>query len=134
MTKPKLGDFNLDPEKLRRYEADFETGKFKSEGEEDHQRLMELVKEVNKTKTNTPAPEFSPPSPAPSKAGLKLPALFSKFLLLRGPKITVSTQKSYAKDIEQFSNFIKNPNIADITVDDVLEWARQNGHHGLVFF
>ncbi|SDP84970.1 hypothetical protein SAMN04489708_13156, partial [Paracidovorax cattleyae] len=46
MYKPKLSDFNLDPSKLSKYELDLSRGIARSDGPEDHARLLEAIEAI----------------------------------------------------------------------------------------
>lgn len=130
MTKPKITDFDFGKEAIRKYEADFSTGKMKADGADDHARMMEAMKLWQSTQQKpTPKPAAENPSPSPAKAGLKLSGLLSKFLLLR-KNLSDATKKGYAADLKEFEEFLKYPYIENITHDDVSryqEWLAKKG-------
>ena len=123
--KPKLTDFNFSD--ANRYEIDIAAGRYKADGDEDHQRLLEALKLVQaKTQTTEPkVPHGLPHSKTRSKkAGLKVGELQEKFFLVNS-KHSQATQNGYRSDANEFAKLLKNPNVADITKTDItvyIEW------------
>ncbi len=123
--KPKLTDFNFSD--VNRYEIDIAAGRYKADGDEDHQRLLEALKLVQ-AKTQTPEPKVPyglPHSKTRSKkAGLKVGELLEKFFLVNS-KHSQATQNGYRSDANEFAKLLKNPNVSDITKTDItvyIEW------------
>jgi integrase len=124
--KPKLSDFNFGV--INRYEIDIAQGRYKADGDEDHQRLLEALKLIQ-PKNQTPAPNVSrgglpPPANGTKKVGLKLDELVQKFFLVNS-KHSEPTKSAYRGTASEFATLLKNPNVTDVTKTDVttyIEW------------
>lgn len=81
--------FNIDPDNARKYEIDLSKGVLRSDGPEDHARMLEalaLLKQVQSAPPLGPVQTTYTPEPLPqakSKTGLKLMDLIDKFFLLK---------------------------------------------------
>lgn len=76
--------FNVDPERVRRYEIDLSKGFIKSDGPEDHACMLEALELLKRASIPSPGVLQASycPEPLPqtkSKAGLKLLDLIDKF-------------------------------------------------------
>ncbi len=57
-------------------------------------------------------------APKPSKDGLKLMGLVDKFFLLKS-QLKPATAQAYKNCIQEFQQFLKNPNVTDVLISDV---------------
>jgi hypothetical protein len=69
MSKPKLSDFNLNTEEIRRYEIEMNGMRIKSDNADDHARALQTIQALQKF-TNHPS---SPPSVAVEAGAHSLP-------------------------------------------------------------
>ncbi|WP_311220554.1 MULTISPECIES: phage integrase SAM-like domain-containing protein [unclassified Acidovorax] len=131
MSKPKVSDFNFQTGDLSRYELEIGNGvtRVKSDGPEDHARLLETLKALQ--------PSTSPVAPLPLSVGvggkaygLTLSQLLDKFLLLRKLKpASVIAVKNAVRDFEKFNG--ESCRIVQILVSDITryqETLRKNGN------
>ena len=126
VNKPKLTDFNFSD--VKRYEIDTVAGTYKAEGEEDHQRMMDALKQINaqtqpKTEESKKALSGLTP-PGQRKVGLKLAELVTKFFLMKSQH-SETTRYAYQGATAEFAKLLKNPNVTDITQSDIttyIEW------------
>ena len=124
--RPKLTDFNFS--NAKRYEIDTVAGRYKAEGAEDHQRLLEALRQINaQNQPNTTEPKEAlsglPPH-GQRNVGLKIGELLEKFFLVNS-KHSQATQNGYKSDAKEFAKLLKNPNVSDITKTDItvyIEW------------
>lgn len=118
--------FNLDPDTVKKYEIDLSRGVLKSDGVEDHARMLEALALLKQASIGSPAPAQAPQTPytpeplpqAKSKTGLKLMDLIDKFFLLKSHSkpATVVAYKNVAKET---AHFLGNPFIQDIQLSDI---------------
>jgi len=115
--------FNLEPDTVKRYEIDLSRGILKSDGVEDHARMLEALALLKGASVAPPAPVQAPYTPEPlpqakSKTGLKLMDLIDKFFLLKSHSkpATVVAYKNVAKET---AHFLGNPFIQDIQLSDI---------------
>jgi site-specific recombinase XerD len=115
-----LGGVSVDLSNIRKYEIDLARGVAKSDGPEDHQRMLEALKilqsPVAGAQTQTAVPLGS--SPSSSKSGLRLLEVLDKMILLKG-HLKEATVLSYKNTITEFSDFLKKPYIDTVMVSDV---------------
>lgn len=129
MYKPKLSDFNLDPSKLSKYELDLSRGIARSEGPEDHARLLEAIEAIGPIYNLPPAPQgvellkggVGAVQAAPAKAGLRILDVLDKMIGLR-TNLKQATVLSYKNTVQEFSAFLKAPFIVDIGPGDVTRY------------
>lgn len=138
MYKPKLSDFNLDPSKLSKYELDLSRGIARSDGPEDHARLLEAIEAIGPIYNLPPAPQgellkggIGAVQAAPAKAGLRILDVLDKMIGLR-TNLKQATVLSYKNTVQEFSAFLKAPFIVDIGPGDVTRYqeflsAKSNG-------
>lgn len=105
-----------------KYELDVSRGVAKSDGPEDHARLMEAIEALKTMQSGLPlaAPPVAPaaaPQPADDPTALKLDELVEKFFLLR--KVKQATVKSYRGTADELAVFLRNPRITKITASDI---------------
>jgi integrase len=115
--------FNIDPDQVRRFEIDLSKGILKSDGAEDHARMMEALAMLQKAPIAVPihAPSPFTPEPLPhakSKTGLKFLDLIDKFFLLKSHS-KPATVVSYKNTAKETSHFLGNPFIQDVQVSDI---------------
>ena len=126
MVKPRLSDFNFDSTSLSHYELDLQRGIAKSEGEEDHKRMLEALKALSSLQTQAPAAPLSIAQNPTSKAGLTLTELLNKFLLLR--KLKPASVLAVKNTTKEFSNFVGGKCYAsEIMVSDITRYQEQIG-------
>lgn len=112
----------IDLSGIRTYEIDLKNGLLKSDGVEDHQRMMEALGVLTAHK-----PQVSQPAAPPKEEfsaqqhGLRLLGVLDKFFLLK-THLKQSTNIAYKSVIGDFSNFLKNPLIQNIGVSDVTRY------------
>lgn len=148
MTKPKISDFNFDHEKLRHYELDLSKGIARSDGPDDHARMLEAIKCL------TPLYQSNPPTPklggvnelnslssssaggvdAP-QAGLRVLEVLDKMLTLR-KNLSQATVLSYKNTVQEFSKFTKNPVFSTLGISDITRYQEFliNFIQGFFFF
>ena len=108
------------PMTFRKYEIDLGRGIFKSDGDEDHQRMREALSDIERIGPFKTSPQ--PPEGVPFKAvGLRMMDLAEKFFLLR-KNLKPATALAYKKTAAEFAGFIGNPIISDIDRSDVTRW------------
>ena len=120
MVKPKLSDFNFDSASLSRYELEIggNITRVKSDGPEDHARLLETLGALSKLQIPAPAASLSEAQAPATSGGLKLDELLNKFLLLRTLKpASVLAVKNASRE---FSAFVgKKQHIGQVLVSDI---------------
>jgi site-specific recombinase XerD len=114
-----LGGVSVDLSNIRKYELDLARGVAKSDGPEDHQRMLEALKilqsPVAGAQTQTAVPLGSSSS---SQSGLRLMEVLDKLFLLK-KDLKEATVLSYKNTINEFSDFLKKPYINSVMVSDV---------------
>ena len=112
----------IDLSGIRTYEIDLKNGLLKSDGVEDHQRMLEAlgVLTASHKQISQPAAPFKE-EPAGKQSGLRLLVVLDKFFLLK-THLKQSTNIAYKSVIEDFSQFLKNPFIQNIGVSDVTRY------------
>lgn len=118
MIKPKLSDFGFDSRELSKYELDLSRGIAKSEGPEDHARMLEALKMLQATPSATPSVSLSETQIVPAKSGLRLMQVLDKMTQLR-VNLKPATVLSYKNTVKELTYFLKNPLIAEVGVGDV---------------
>ena len=119
-----------------KYELDVSRGVAKSDGPEDHARLMEAIEALKTMQSGLPlaAPvvaSAAPPQPADDPTALKLAELAEKYFLLR--KVKQATVDSYRGASDELAAFLGNPRITRITPSDISRFQvhlaeKGNGH------
>jgi site-specific recombinase XerD len=119
----------IDLSGIRRYEIDLQKGVLKSDGEDDHRRMLEALAHL-KGSVPLPAAPFKEESSA-SRSELTLMELLDKFLLLKKLKpATVIAMRNTAKE---FSSFFKiKCYLADILVSDITKYQEHLAGKGNV--
>ena len=112
----------IDPAGIRTYEIDLKNGLLKSDGVEDHGRMMEAlaVLTAHKPQVTQPAAPFKEELSG-KQNGLRLLVVLDKFFLLK-THLKQSTNIAYKSVIGDFSNFLKKPLIQNIGVSDVTRY------------
>jgi site-specific recombinase XerD len=122
-----------DLNELSTYELDLSSGVAKSDGPEDHGRMMEAIEALKALNAGQVAPSASAafaPAPTDDPTALKLGELLEKFLLLR--TVTQSTAGSYKTTITDVAKFLKNPPITRITESDITRYQEHLAKKGNV--
>lgn len=121
----------------KRYELDLSRGIAKSEGHEDHQRLMQALKALHKQAQEAPkrAPEggFATPStPSHPPSGYTLHTLKTKFFQFRD-HLTPATLIDYGTNVAEFDKFFPGlalEGITDTVVTDYIGKLKEKGNSG----
>ena len=108
----------LVPMTLKKYEIDLGRGVFKSEGAEDHTRMLDALETIGKLNPTAPSP---PGSPSKGRSGLRMPDVVEKFFRLK-TQLKPGTVLSYKKTVNEFAGFINNPLIEDVNISDVTRY------------
>ena len=119
----------IDLSGIRTYEIDIKNGVLKSDGVDDHQRMLEALAHL-KSSVSLPVAHSKEESSA-SRSGLTLMELLDKFLLLKKLKpATVIAMRNTAKE---FSSFFKiKCYVADILVSDITKYQEHLAGKGNV--
>jgi integrase len=107
----------------QKYELDLSRGILKSDGPEDHTRLlqaMEAMKAIHVGQGTTVASNTVTAPSIDDPTALKLGELLEKFFLLK--KVQPATVKGYSNATKEFSQFLKNPPITRIQKSDITRW------------
>lgn len=107
----------------QKYELDLSRGILKSDGPEDHTRLlqaMEAMKAIHAGQGTTVASNTVTAPLNDDPTALKLGELLEKFFLLK--KVQPATVKGYSNATKEFSQFLKNPPITKIQKSDITRW------------
>jgi integrase len=103
----------------KKFEIDIGKGIYKSDGAEDHQRMMETLAIINKGSVKEEQPEtHKKVSFSSTKQGLRLGVLLDKFFSLK-THLKQATVLSYKSTIEEFDEFLKKPLVENIRISDV---------------
>ena len=110
------------PMTFKKLEIDLGRGIFKSDGEDDHRRMLETLDSLERVGVFAPKQiPTNPEPPSKKSSGLRLPQLVEKFFLLR-KNLKPATALAYKKTANQFAGFIGNPVLSDIDKSDVTRW------------
>ena len=110
---------DIDLSKIRKYELDLSRGIAKSDGAEDHQRMMDAIVLLQKSQNQPHTPEDSSLVRASSTKSLTLLELLDKYFLLKQVKpATILAHKNTVKEFETFFKlkcFISEIQVGDIS-------------------
>ena len=121
-------NMTIDWSKVKKYEVDLQNGIFKSDGPEDHRRMLELLGKVGKF-DHLPIVLPSFEKPAPISNCLTLLELLDKYLLLKKPK--PATAQAYKIVVAQFEKFIQGKSHIDrIITSDITRYQEHLAHSG----
>lgn len=129
MTKPKLSDFNVNSEAIKRYEIELEGIRIKATDEADHIRALEAIKALSILHNTLHPPKVGmllkddglEPVQAPAKAGLRISEVLDKMIDLR-TNLKQATVISYKNTVKEFSQYTKAPYIKDLGVGDITRY------------
>lgn len=119
----------------RKFEIDLQRGIFKAEPGEDTAAMIEAIGVISRHSKSLPLPNPSPShgkgiieneSPVAakrSKPKTTLKQLLDDFFLLKS-HLTPATRTSYEATINEFSQFLKNPDIGDVVTLNVTEFQK----------
>jgi site-specific recombinase XerD len=110
------------------YELDVSRGIAKSDGPDDHARLLQAIAALSAMQA--PPAATPPPAPADDPTALKLDELLEKFLLLKAVK--QATAISYKNTTDELTKFLKNPPITRITSSDITRYQEHLAERGNV--
>ena len=109
----------IDLSNVRKYEIDLQKGVLKSEGEDDHSRMLEALAMLKGSVSQPAAPSKEESSARSS--GLTLMELLDKFLLLK--KLKPASVLAMRNTAKEFSTFQKGKcYLSDIMVSDVTRY------------
>jgi integrase len=117
------------PMTIRKYEIDIGRGIYKSEGAEDHSRMMDALENIGKLSINKPVSQ--PPAVPEKEEGLRLPDVVEKFFLVN-KQLKPATVLNYKTIANQFAGFIGNPFIEKIDRSDAVRWQEDLSKIGSV--
>jgi site-specific recombinase XerD len=103
----------------QKYELDLSRGIAKSDGDEDHSRLMQAIAAMKAMHAGQPVAASNQVADDPT--ALKLGELLEKFFLLR-KQLTQATAIAYKNCIEELAKFLKNPPITQVTPSDLTRY------------
>lgn len=123
MAKQSPIDINsIDLGDPKSFEMDISRGVFKSDGPEDHQRMMQALAVFKEVRATQSAPKVSEiTTTSAEKHGLTVPQVVDKLFLLK-KDLKEATRLSYEKTAVEFSNFLKKPLIYDILPSDITRY------------
>lgn len=108
----------LVPMTIRKYEIDLQRGFLRSEGPDDHARMLEALDRLGPLKSTPQPPQGEL---LKKKVGLRLPDVVEKFFRLKS-QLKPATVASYKQTINEFAGFINNPLVEEVTVSDVTRY------------
>ena len=110
------------------FEIDLQRGVLKSDGPEDHQRMMEALGMLKSVQQPVHA---AAPAPTTKKQGLTLPQVLDKLFLLK-KDLKEATRLSYKNTVSEFSKFLKHPLVFEIQQSDITRYQEHlAGEHKL---
>jgi site-specific recombinase XerD len=109
----------IDLSGIRTYEIDLKNGLLKSDGIDDHKRMLEALGVLTALQQpiSQPAAPFKEETSG-KQSGLRMMAVLDKFFLLKS-HLKQSTHISYKNVVGEFSQFLNNPQIQNIGVSDI---------------
>jgi hypothetical protein len=117
-----INRINLDGTKS--FEMDIGKDVFRSDGPENHQRMMEAMAMFKEVKATEQAPQVivaGTPSNSTIKHGLTVPKVMDMLYLLK-KDLKEATRLSYEKTAKEFSDFLKKPLVYDILPSDITRY------------
>lgn len=124
MAKQAPIDINsIDLDDPKSFEMDIGRGMFKSDGPEDHQRMMEALAVFKEVQASQPAPipQATAQPKQQNQHGLTLPQVVDKLILLK-KDLSEATRIAYKKTATEFSNYLKHPLVYDIMPGDITRY------------
>jgi site-specific recombinase XerD len=121
LSSQKINPDSFDLSNVRNYEIDISRGIYRADGPEDHQMMMEALKNIQAVQNRHTGVEASAEPPPPKlkhKEGLTMPEVVEKLLLLKS-SLKDSTVLAYRTNVREFSDFLRNPIISNIGKADV---------------
>lgn len=120
------------PMTFKKLEIDIGRGIFKSDGEDDHRRMLETLDSLERIGVFAPRQiSTNPEPPLKTASGLRLPQLVEKFFGLR-TNLKPATALAYKKAANEFAGYIGNPFINDIGQSDVTRWQEDISRFNVV--
>lgn len=116
-----INSINLDDTKS--FEMDISRGVFKSDGAEDHQRMMDALAMYKEVQARTPpvVVQSAAVQQPVKQHGLTLPQVLDKMFLLK-KTLSEATRIAYKKTADEFSNYLKHPLVYDIMPGDITRY------------
>ena len=118
---------------LSTYELDVSRGVAKSDGPDDHARMMDAIAALKALHSGQPMQTISVQASAAladDPTALKLDELLEKFFLLKS--VQHGTMKSYRATASELAKFLKNPPITRITGSDITRFQEHLAKKGNV--
>lgn len=123
MAKQAPIDINsIDLGDTKSFEMDISRGVFKSDGPEDHQRMLDtfaMIKDLPQAQPATPSDTSAPKTS--SQHGLTLIQVVDKYFGIK-KDFSEATRIAYKKTAEEFSTFLKHPLVYDILSSDITRY------------
>ena len=110
---------NIVPMTIKKYEIDLQRGVFKSDGADDHNRMLDALERIGKLSPATPYPP--PGEPLKKSVGLRLPEVVDKFFQLK-KQLKPATALAYKNTCNEFAGYINNPVVSDINISDITRY------------
>lgn len=109
----------MDLSNIKKYEIDLNRGVLKSDGLEDHKRMLEALAVLQGQNAGAGSKQPLPLEvPPPSQSSLRLMEVLDKLFLLK-KNLKEATVLAYKNTITEFSDFLKKPYISNVMVSDV---------------
>ncbi|WVN42567.1 tyrosine-type recombinase/integrase [beta proteobacterium MWH-UniP1] len=121
MAKQPFDINSINLKETKSFEIDLQRGILKSDGPEDHQRMMEalgVLKSIHKA-PKTEEQDLKPT--ATKKQGLTVPQVVDKLFLLK-KDLKEATRISYGNTAKEFSTFLKNPLVFEVQPSDITRY------------
>jgi integrase len=129
VNKPTLSNFNINLSTLKKYELDLARGIAKSDGPEDHKRMLQAMKMMAKI-SQVPATSLPPEHFVTSATSGTLIELVDRFFSLKST-LSDATKTDYKATAKEFTDHFKNPALENITDDDItiyMEWLAKKSN------
>ncbi len=125
MAKQAPFDINsIDLGDTKSFEVDISRGVFKSDGPEDHQRMLDtlaIIRDMPPPAEPSAVQPTSKQQNATQLHGLTLPQVVDKYFGIK-KDFSEATRIAYKKTAEEFSNFLKHPLVYDILSSDITRY------------
>ena len=110
---------NIIPMTIRKYEIDLQRGVLKSDGADDHSRMMDALETLGRLNPTTPHPPQG--EPLKKSVGLCLPEVVEKFFQLK-KQLKPATALAYKNTCNEFAGYINNPVVSEIDISDITRY------------
>lgn len=118
-----MADFSdFDFSNIKKYELDLSKGVFKSDGPEDHARMLEALELAKSMQSSVPMAPSTTENSASTPKGLRVMEVLDKLFLLSPTKYSPATILAYKNAAREFANLLNNPYFADLKKSDVVRF------------